>query len=673
MNCADSFLSNEQLLEVFSLTPSATAIHITEDAIIQTASDSMLNIWGKDKSVIGKTLADALPELRGQPFLDMFKRVWNEGITISGSDTPADLKIDGILKTFYFDFEYRAIKNESGKTYCILHTATDITERYLSQQREKKLLEELSAYNQELTAINEELTSSNEELAAINEELSVTTEELGESQLLLRNLNRDLALSEQRFRTMIDQAPVAIAILKGRSLIVELANEEMLHIWGKNNKVIGQRLPDALPELLGQAFLQILDDVFTSGAAYYGSEAQVELEHKGHLEIHYVNFVYEPLKNTEGVTYAIMVVANDVTEQVTSRLALKQKHEELGIVAQQLEFVNNFIPQQVWTATPDGLLDFVNEQTVQYFGKEPKDLIGEKWLEVVHPMDIEAAGKAWTHSLQTGDPYQIEFRLLAKEGNYVYHLARAIPSFNNGKIVKWFGTNTDIDSQKQLEQHKNDFISIASHELKTPITSLRASLQLLNRMKDNPSSPMLAKLIEQSNKGMQKIITLVDDLLSVGRMNEGQIPLNKTCFSLGKLLESSCYHLRVEGAHEFIFEGNMHLQVVADEHLIEQVVVNFVNNAAKYAQGSKEIRLCLEENDNKVKVSVKDNGPGIATDKLPHVFDRYYRADHAGQQYSGLGLGLFICAEIIKRHDGKIGVDSEIGKGSTFWFTLPLN
>jgi signal transduction histidine kinase len=105
---------------------------------------------------------------------------------------------------------------------------------------------------------------------------------------------------------------------------------------------------------------------------------------------------------------------------------------------------------------------------------------------------------------------------------------------------------------------------------------------------------------------------------------------------------------------------------------IDQVVVNLVNNAVKYAPDQKEIYLVVEDLDDKIKISVRDTGPGIPEDKVAHLFDRYYRVDYSGAQYSGLGLGLYISAEIIKKHGGEIGVDTEVGKGSTFWFTVPI-
>jgi len=222
-----------------------------------------------------------------------------------------------------------------------------------------------------------------------------------------------------------------------------------------------------------------------------------------------------------------------------------------------------------------------------------------------------------------------------------------------------------------LEQHKNDFIGIASHELRTPITSVKASLQMLDKIKNNPSSELFSKLVERSNRGVQKTIDLLNDLLSVSRINEGQFHLKKHDFDLSKLLAANADNLQLGEARKIELRAAPEITINADKNMVEQVIVNFINNAVKYAPQSKNIILLLERNGGMVKLAVKDSGPGIAAEKIPHLFERYYRADHSGQQ-AGLGLGLYICAEIIHKHGGEVGVESELGKGSTFWFTLPL-
>jgi signal transduction histidine kinase len=171
---------------------------------------------------------------------------------------------------------------------------------------------------------------------------------------------------------------------------------------------------------------------------------------------------------------------------------------------------------------------------------------------------------------------------------------------------------------------------------------------------------------------MAKITTLVEDLLNTSRMRESQLHLNKSRFGIVDMLNSCCSYIRLTGDHELIFEGDPEIQVYTDEHRIDQVIVNLVNNAVKYAPGSREIYLKAKKLDDMAKISVCDTGPGIPLEKQPHLFDRYYRADQSAQ-YSGLGLGLYISAEIVRKHGGEIGVDSTPGLGSTFWFTLPLD
>jgi len=230
----------------------------------------------------------------------------------------------------------------------------------------------------------------------------------------------------------------------------------------------------------------------------------------------------------------------------------------------------------------------------------------------------------------------------------------------------------NITAKKELEQRKDDFISIASHELKTPITSLKASLQLLDRMKDQPNTATLPRMIDQANRSVNKVTVLIDMLLNATRMSEGQLGLQLERFNALELLKASCSHIQTAN-HNFVFEANPELEIFADENRVEQVLVNLVNNAVKYAPGASEIYLKAEKLGDRVMISVRDLGPGILAEQLPHLFDRHYRADFSGMQYSGLGLGLYISAEIVKRHGGEIGVESTPGLGSTFWFSLPGN
>ncbi|MFB9842963.1 ATP-binding protein [Mucilaginibacter ginsenosidivorans] len=263
-------------------------------------------------------------------------------------------------------------------------------------------------------------------------------------------------------------------------------------------------------------------------------------------------------------------------------------------------------------------------------------------------------------------------RIKHKNGDWVW-LENSITNLLEDEAVKAIVANFyNVSERILMEQKKDDFISIASHELKTPVTSLKASLQLLDNVKNDPSSPIIAKLVTQANRSTEKITSLIEQLLDAGRVNQRELHLNKTNFRITELMETCCTDIRLSGKRELVLNGNKNIIVWADEVRIEQVITNLVNNAVKYAPESDTIYLGAEVAGGMAKVSVRDTGPGIEADKMAHLFERYYRAGQPAYHNSGLGLGLYISSEIIKKHGGTIGVESESGKGATFWFMLPL-
>ena len=231
-----------------------------------------------------------------------------------------------------------------------------------------------------------------------------------------------------------------------------------------------------------------------------------------------------------------------------------------------------------------------------------------------------------------------------------------------------------LDEAKELNNKKDEFISVASHELRTPLTSIKASLQLLSMLINKGND--LGKVIFFLNKAdsnVNKLTRLIEDLLDVSRIEEGQLMLNRSDFNISKLVDDVIEQFKLSGAHEIIITGQKDLIVNADIQKIEQVLVNLLNNAIKYAPDSKKIQINIEAEMHKAKVSIQDFGIGISKEKLPYLFDRYYRVENMGNQFSGMGLGLYICSEIIKKHGGDVGVESVLHKGSTFWFSMPVS
>jgi len=216
-------------------------------------------------------------------------------------------------------------------------------------------------------------------------------------------------------------------------------------------------------------------------------------------------------------------------------------------------------------------------------------------------------------------------------------------------------------------------MSIASHELKTPITSVKASLQVLQRMAaKNEALVETVPFVEKAARQVNKLTDIIHELLDVTRVQAGKLELHQTEFNLIELVEECVEQCQAEDGNQKIkIEGEKTVMVNADRNRVEQVISNLLTNAIKYSPSHKQISISIERRDNSlVKISVKDQGIGIPADKIENVFDRFYRVENNSPHLSGLGLGLYISSEIIKRHGREIGVESTPEKGSVFWFTL---
>ncbi|MDN3548167.1 GAF domain-containing sensor histidine kinase [Mucilaginibacter aquaedulcis] len=242
-----------------------------------------------------------------------------------------------------------------------------------------------------------------------------------------------------------------------------------------------------------------------------------------------------------------------------------------------------------------------------------------------------------------------------KEQELLQHLARVVMEQTELR-------NDNIN----LLQQRDQFIEVASHEMRTPLTALKAAAQILD--KKHPEDSIL---VAHVNRSVQKLSNMVNDMFDAIRLKEKTFNLNRTSFSLSTLIVNCLDHIRLVSKIELQIEGESNFKIIADEVKIERVIINLVQNAIKYAPGST-ITIHTQKLPGFAKINVTDRGPGIEPQKLPHIFRRYYRSDPSGIQ-TGLGLGLYISAEIVKQHGGDIGVDSQPGIGSTFWFTLPVS
>jgi PAS domain S-box-containing protein len=352
---------------------------------------------------------------------------------------------------------------------------------------------------------------------------------------------------------------------------------------------------------------------------------------------------------------------------------VRMRTNELQESEKRLRNIMDTIPQIAWTSKPDGGVNFYNKRWFEYTGLNFEQSKAWGWKTVIHPEDLQYNLDQLGLILGKGVGGEFEIREKSKSGEYRWHLVRMQPIHReDGSIRLWAGTATDIQELKLLQQQKDDFISIASHELKTPVTTLKASLQFMQMQKSNLTTDKLDNMIDRANKSVNRVTSLIEGLLNVSKFSQGQFTLRKSTFDLVKVIRDCSAEMNIPKGFTINVSAEGELPITADAGRIEQVLTNLVGNAIKYAEESKVIDIVIENKQKEAKVSVIDYGPGIQQSKISSLFNRYYQVQNNGNNSnSGLGIGLYICSEIIKKHNGEIGVDSELGKGSTFWFTLP--
>jgi len=379
------------------------------------------------------------------------------------------------------------------------------------------------------------------------------------------------------------------------------------------------------------------------------------------------------VKLSEGAELLIIdVTVFDITDRKKYERELLASKRAADEERKRFEFLSDFVPEMIWTADPSGEINYVNKRFLNFFALENHAAIGNLLINKIHPEDRFKFLRSWLRALESGNDFEFQVRL-ENGSHFKWFLIRAVAFRGESQeILKWMGACTNIDEQINALERRDEFIKVASHELRTPITSMTVALQLMDRYKNNPAKMgTLSDLIVQSNSAIKKLTRLVDDLLNTERIKDGQIELSRNKFSVRSLLVHCCDLVDTERMDVNI-DCEPGLMVLADENRIEQVVVNFLNNAIKYAPHSKRLQVGGLAHGEGIKIWVRDFGPGIAEENIPKLFDRYFQAQQKSDKYAGLGLGLYICSEIIKKHGGSIGVESTVGKGSEFYFNLPI-
>jgi len=667
---------NLRLEKFFAEIPAYISSFYGSDFIYDFVNEPYKQYFLRGNDVIGKPLLEVSPALVNHPLWPHLLRVYQTGQTFESKEMYIEVSDgNGQFRGHYFNLVYQALFDTQMKVNGVLTFAYDVTE-FVEAKKDIALKEsELARLNDNLLEANEEVQAANEELRASNESLYSAQENLQklnstlERRVELRTNELLIAKAEaenerERLKRFFMQAPAGISIMDGPEHVFELVNsiyEKLL----PGREFLGKPILKAFPELKGQSIIDILDEVYRTGKPFEGREWVVPLKKDGNgeLENRYFNFIYQPRFSTYGKVDGIMAFGFEVTDMVKAREMLESSEK-------RFRFVLDAMPQHVWTASADGQLNYVNQLLCDDFGRTYEEILQHGWSSFVHPDDLADCVTRWNMSLRSGESYSAEFRLLSKDGYYRWFLGRALPLVENGTIKLWVGTSTNIDIHKTNEQRKDEFISIASHELKTPLTSIKAYNQLMQRTGDLEK---LNSFVAKSAGHILRLEKLISDLLDVTKINAGKILYNLEEFDFLQMLTHSIESVQhTAPQHEIILERADDVLYTGDRFRLEQVVNNFLNNAIKYSPEGGKVIVNSKVSKGNIIVSVRDFGIGIAEQDLNHLFERYFRVDNTAMRFEGLGLGLFIASEILKRHNGSFWIESEPGKGATFYFRLPL-
>nr|WP_315424419.1 ATP-binding protein [uncultured Pedobacter sp.] len=372
-------------------------------------------------------------------------------------------------------------------------------------------------------------------------------------------------LSNDQLLEVLFLSKDATAIYTSEQIVIEMANDAMISFWGKDRSVIGKPLEDAVPELKGQPFINMLKNVLLTGITNNGDAIPAETMRDGKLHTAYYTYEYRAIKDDSGIPYCILHTASDVTDMIKAKKAIKETEQQREALDQE------------------------------------------------------------------------QILISIKE-----------------------------------EQQKNDFISMVSHELKTPLTSISAYVQLMQSR--SLTDTFVANTLAKVQKQIRKMSTLISSFLNVSRLESGEIQLNLSHFDLNKLIHDLVEDLRlIYPTNQIDFEEGDAKIIYADKDKIGSVISNLISNAVKYSDQNSTVLIQSASKESEVNVSVTDHGIGIQAHDLEKLFDRFYRVEsQQTKTISGFGIGLYLSAEIINRHNGKIWVESKYGEGSTFHFDIPI-
>lgn len=629
--------------------PAMVAVLQGTNHVFELANELYLEAIGR-RDILGKPIHEALPELTGQGIFELLDNVYATGEPYYGNEVLVQLQRGNKLEGVYFNFVYQAIKNEEGLSEGIFVHAVNVTELVKAKYRAQE--------------------------------------------------------SEEMFRSFVLNSPTPIGIYVGKEMKVQTANDAMLKVWEKDKTAIGKTLKEALPELDGQPFHQLLNEVYTTGTTYQAGEDVVYLMRDGKLTPTYFNFSYKALRNEKAEIYGVINTATEVTELVLSKQKLAEARETLRSAIDIAEL-------GTWTIHLTDNNVTYTEPIVDWFGLPAEGASLDEVIGRMHEEDRTKVEEAVNKALATNGLYEAEYRVLNPytKRERIIHAKGTVVVDENGKQIVMNGVCRDITLQKQTEkelakevekrtyelqeankdlkvlnENLKQFVYVASHDLQEPLRKINMFSDILKtksaKSLDETSLNFLSKITNAS----QRMSNLIKDLLNYSKAEGGEKRFVET--DLNKVVKNV-----IEDYEVLIHQKNAQIKTTSLPTIeaiplqMNQLFYNLIGNALKFSRVgvAPAINLVcrrlvqdevlqqeqLNPNWNYVEIVVSDNGIGFDQKFAEQIFVIFQRL-HRKDEIEGTGIGLALCKKIVDNHYGTIFARSEENEGASFHLILPV-